>query len=190
MTSQPATTVQAIPAAGTYDIDNRRSTITYACRHMFGLGTVQAEFSISAGRLNVGASLQGCGAGAVIDAASFRSGNARRDSDVKAKGLLDVARFPNIVFTSTEVRAAGGGVVLVGNVAMHGVAAPVQVRVTSWAELPADRIQVLARAEHLDRLAFGITGGRGWVGRYFDLGFDIVALRTSTSVEDGAQLPL
>ncbi|WP_426226210.1 YceI family protein [Pseudarthrobacter sp. DSP2-3-2b1] len=188
MTSQPATTVQAVPAAGTYGIDTQRSTITYTSRHMFGLGTVRAEFSISAGQLESGASLEECGAGAVMDAASFRSGNARRDSDVKAKGLLDVARFPDIVFSSTEVRAADGGMVLVGNVAMHGVVAPVEVRVSSWEQSSSGRIRVLARAEHLDRLSFGITGSRGWVGRYFDLGFDIVAVPAAPGRESDAQV--
>jgi hypothetical protein len=38
-------------------------------------------------------------------------------------------------------------------------------------------MRVHARAEHLDRHAFGITGSRGMVGRYLDLDFDLLAER-------------
>ena len=114
---------------------------------------------------------------ATIDAASFKSDNAKRDRDVKGPGLLDVADFPHIEFTSTEVRQDGRAVVLVGLVAMHGVDAAVEVPVSSWEAQAPDQIHVLARADHLDRCSFGITGARGWVGRYFDLALDVLAVR-------------
>lgn len=177
MTTQPATKSLRLPAAGTYRIDDVRSRITYTCRHMFGLGKVRAEFSIASGLLEIAESLSEGRAVATIDVASFKSDNAKRDRDVKGPGLLDVAKFPRIEFRSTEVREDGRGAVLVGIVAMHGVDAPVELKVSAWEAQSRDRIHVLARADHLDRCSFGITGARGWVGRYFDLALDVLAVR-------------
>ncbi|MDQ0078953.1 YceI family protein [Arthrobacter oryzae] len=179
MTTQPATKTPSMPTAGTYRIDGVRSRVTYTSRHMFGLGKVRAEFSIASGRLDIAESLSECRAMATIDAASFKSDNAKRDRDVKGPGLLDVADFPRIEFTSTAVREDKRGMVLVGTVSMHGVVAPVQLPVSSWEAQNPDRIQVLARAGHLDRYSFGITGAKGWVGRYFDLDFEVVVVRAA-----------
>lgn len=176
MTSQPETKVLAIPSAGTYRIDGVSSAITYTSRHMFGLGKVRAKFSIASGQLEISQSLADCHVTANIDAASFTSDNAKRDSDVKGPGLLDVANFPHIDFTSTGMREDERGMVLVGTVAMHGVVASVQLPVSSWEAQHPDRIRVLAGASHLDRYSFGITRAKGWVGRYFDLDFDVVVV--------------
>ncbi|WP_395398482.1 YceI family protein [Arthrobacter sp. UC242_113] len=179
MTSQPETKVLSIPSAGTYRIDGVRSGITYTSRHMFGLGKVRAKFSIASGRLEIGELLADCRATATIAAASFMSNNAKRDGDVRGPRLLDVASFPDIEFASTGVREDERGIVLVGTVAMHGVVTPVQLPVSSWEVRNPDRIQVLARADHLDRYSFGVTGAKGWVGRYFDLDFNVVVVRAA-----------
>lgn len=179
MTSQPATKVPALPGAGTYRIDSGLSAITYTSRHMFGLGKVHAGFSVASGQLEMGELPADCQVRATIAAGSFTSGNARRDHDVKGPGLLDAAVFPLIEFTSTEMREDELGMVLVGSVAMHGVTVPVQLIVSTWKAPGPDRIQVLARAEHLDRYLFGITGAKGWVGRYFDLDFSVAAKRAA-----------
>lgn len=180
MTTQSATEVPMLPDAGTYRVDPHRSSVTYTCRHMFGLGKVRAQFSISAGLLTVSPTLAGSRASATIDPASFNSANERRDRDVKGRGLLDVAAFPRIEFSSTGVQAVGGAIILAGMVAMHGVEAPVEVTVLSWEAPIPGQVHVTARAPHLNRCSFGITGSRGLVGRYFDLTFQIVAVRAGT----------
>ena len=180
MTTQPATKTLSMPTAGTYRIDGSRSGITYTCRHMFGLGKVRADFSIASGHLEIAETLPECRAVATIDAASFTSDNAKRDSDVKGPRLLDVANFPRIEFISTGVREGSPGAVLVGVVAMHGVDAAVELKVSSWEAQGSDQIHVLARADRLDRYSFGITGAKGWVGRYFDLALDVVAAPAAT----------
>lgn len=176
MASQLDTQVIAIPAAGTYRIDPVRSSVTYASRHLFGLGKVRANFSIASGRLEIGESHADSRATASIDAGSFRSNSAKRDADVRSKGMLDVATYPNIEFSSTGVRGDEGGVVLLGTVAMHGVTTPVEVRVESWTAVASGGFEVLAKANHLDRYAFGVTGNKGWAGRYFDLSFEVLAV--------------
>ncbi|WP_461172183.1 YceI family protein [Arthrobacter sp. Z1-9] len=180
MTTQSVTQVPTLPEAGTYWIDPNRSSLTYACRHMFGLGRVRADFTISSGLLTVSSTLAESRANATIDPASFNSANERRDRDVKGRGLLDVAAFPRIAFSSTQTRQDGGALILAGIVAMHGVEATVEVTVLSWETPIPGQVHVTARTTHLDRCSFGITGSRGLVGRYFDLTFQIVAVRAGT----------
>lgn len=180
MTSQSATEVLALPDAGAYRVDPQRSSVTYACRHLFGLGKVRAQFGISSGLLVVSSTLAESRASATIDPASFNSGNERRDRDVKGRGLLDVASFPRIGFSSTHIHEDGDAIILAGIVAMHGVEAAVDVTVLSWEAPIPGQVHVTARATHLDRCSFGITGSRGLVGRYFDLTFQIVAVRGGT----------
>ena len=71
MTSQSAVEVLAIPDAAIYRIDTELSSVTYACRHLFGLGRVHAEFRLVSGQLEVGMALGESKARATIDAASF-----------------------------------------------------------------------------------------------------------------------
>jgi polyisoprenoid-binding protein YceI len=177
MTAQPATHISKLPETGEYRIDPERSRVTYASRHMFGLGRVSAEFRISSGRLDVSPALAECRARATIDAASFASGNRRRDQDVKGHSLLDVGAFQRIEFFSTGLKEEDGSVVLAGVVAMHNVETAVQVKVLSWESPATGVIHMAAQARHLDRHSFGITGSWGLVGRYFDLAFRIVAAR-------------
>ena len=111
----------------------------------------------------------------VIDAGSFHSSSARRDKDVLSAGLLDAATYPDIIFASTGLRAEGAGWVLTGAVTAHGNTVPVEV-VIDGVTREVDGIRVHARAEHLDRYAFGVTKSKGMVGRFLDLDLDIVAV--------------
>src|SRR3712207_3573519 len=150
--------------AGLYRIDPARSKVHYAGKHMFGLGTVHAEFTVTTGEIRIAEFLPDSQVRAIIDAASFTTNIARRDRDVKSAALLDVATYPEIEFTSTAVRRTGDDIRVQGSVTAHGTAVPVEVTVTSI-DTDAGAIQVRARASHLDRYAFGITGSKGMVGR-------------------------
>lgn len=57
----------------------------------------------------------------------------------------------------------------------HGNTAPVDLLVDRVTR-EAGGWHVHARAEHLDRYAFGVTKGRGMVGRYLDLDLDVLAV--------------
>jgi polyisoprenoid-binding protein YceI len=159
---------------GRYRVDPDRSTVRYAGRHMFGLGTVHATFSVREGDLRIGGAVETLSTRVVVEAASFRSGSARRDRDVRAAGLLDVERYPDITFTSDRVEVMGEGWIVAGSVTAHGQSVPAVVRVD---RLTVDGSDIRAHGwvRDLDRTAFGITGSRGLVGRHLDLELDVVA---------------
>jgi polyisoprenoid-binding protein YceI len=163
------------PTAGKYRIDPERSRVGYSSKHMFGLGTVHAAFSVTSGDLEVADPVTNSKVSVIVDAASFTSDSAKRDRDVKSKGLLNVATYPEITFTSSEVRTDGGRWVVLGVVTAHGTTAPVEV-IIDRINRDGDDLVIQGRVEHIDRLALGVTGSRGMVGRYLDLEMDAVAV--------------
>lgn len=158
-----------------YRIDPERSTVSYSGRHMFGLGVVHATFAVTSGQLLVADPFTATTVSVAMAADSFASGNAKRDKDVRATGLLDVQAYPNISFASDGLRNDGDRWRLIGTVTAHGTAVPVEVTVDR-VSTEDDGYRVHATAAHLDRYAFNVTKGKGMVGRYLDLNLDVVAV--------------
>jgi polyisoprenoid-binding protein YceI len=173
MTTEHATLVQA-PPVGAYRIDPQRSQVSYTGRHMFGLGVVNATFAISSGELQVADPFTGSSVVVTVDAGSFRSNSAKRDKDVRSVSLLDVAAHPDIAFRSEALRRDGESWRVPGIVTAHGKAVPVDV-VLDHMTPEAGGVRVHGRANHLDRYAFGVTNGKGMVGRYLNLDLDVFA---------------
>jgi len=76
---------------GTYRLDPSKSRVRYSGKHMFGMGTVHATFTVEGGELRVCEPLATSSVIVTVDAASFSSNSARRDKDVRSASLLDVA---------------------------------------------------------------------------------------------------
>ena len=165
------------PAPGIYRMDPRRSKIRYTSKHMFGTGTVHATFDVEDGEIDVRDPMTGSGVTVTVDATSFASDSAKRDKDVRSARLLDVASYPDIAFTSKSVREDGKAWIVAGTVTAHGNSVPVDVLLDRLTVAGED-ITVHGRAVRLDRYEFGVTGGRGFVGRYLDLEVDVTASRT------------
>ena len=163
-----------VPATGAYRLEPESSTVSYSGRHMFGLGTVHATFTVRSGELQVTDPATASSVTVAIDAASFHSSSAKRDRDVTGSGLLDAETFPDITFVSDGVREDGGRWLVSGSVTAHGTTVPVEL-VLHDVHPEGDGVRLRARAEHLDRQAFGITGSRGMVGRFLDLDLDAFA---------------
>jgi polyisoprenoid-binding protein YceI len=175
MTVDNGPSVQA-PTSGTYRVDPQQSTVSYSGRHMFGLGTVHATFAVTSGEVQVRVPIADSTVMVSIDPATFNSGNRKRDRDVVAASLLDCETHPEISFASRGLREGAGHWLLSGTVTAHGTAVTVDVVIDRMVQ-ERNGMRVHARADHLDRQAFGITGSKGFVGRYLDLDFDVLAER-------------
>jgi polyisoprenoid-binding protein YceI len=163
--SEPTTV--SIPPAGTYKLDPATSAISFATRHMFGLGGVSGSFKVLSGEITIADPVTSSTATAVIDAASFTSGSAARDKDVKSPNFLHVQDHPQITFHSTELEESGEGWVLRGQITARGHAARADVALT---EVRTDANGLTIRATcRVDRYAHGITNKKGMAGRYLDL---------------------
>ncbi len=56
-----------------------------------------------------------------IPVASINTDNADRDKHLKSPDFFDVAKFPEITFTSTKIKKAGKGFKITGDLTIHGV---------------------------------------------------------------------
>jgi polyisoprenoid-binding protein YceI len=178
------------PRLGHYEIDARRSTVTFATRHLFGLAPVRGTFSIKAGTVDIAEPLTASRIHAEIDAGSFRTGLPPRDVTVRSARLLNARRHPLITFDAAgdasvtgagvtdaavaDIEAGGvaGGALVTGQLTVRGVSRPVRLAVEP-AEPAGDGDPAgsfTARAlVRVDRAEFGITGFRGLAGRRLEL---------------------
>ena len=160
-------TTVSIPPAGTYKVDAAASSVTFATRHMFGLGAVTGSFKLLSGEITIADPVTSSTATAVIDAASFATGSAARDKDVKSANFLHVQDHPEITFRSTELEESGEGWVLRGQITARGHAARADVALS---EVRTDTNGLTIRATcRVDRYAHGVTKKKGMAGRYLDL---------------------
>lgn len=172
----PDTATVQIPAAGTYRLDPQASSISFATRHMFGLAGVTGSFRLISGEITIADPVTSSTASAVIDAASFHTGGAARDNDVKSANFLHAGEHPQITFTSTQLAHDGDRWLLRGQITARGNSAPAELVITE-ARTDNDGLLINA-ATRVDRYAHGLTKKKGLAGRYLDLTITARATRS------------
>jgi len=165
-----------IPAAGTYRLDPEASSISFATRHMFGLAGITGSFRLISGEITITDPVTSSTASAVIDAASFHTGGAARDKDVKSVNFLHAGEHPQITFTSTQLARDGDRWLLRGQITARGNSAPAELVITE-ARTDEDGL-VIKAATRIDRYAHGLTKKKGLAGRYLDLTITARAARS------------
>jgi polyisoprenoid-binding protein YceI len=116
-----------VRAQDVYRIDPNQSTIGFSVRHMI-INTVHRKFTDYSGTIVLNESdLTKSSANLKIITASIDTEVAARDDDLRSPNFLDVAKYPQIVFTSRRVEKNVNGYVLVGELAMHGVSKEVAI---------------------------------------------------------------
>lgn len=116
--------------ATTYEIDPNHSTVSFAVKHML-INTVRGKFREFTGVIQLEESdLTKSSVNVKIQTATIDTGFPRRDDDLRGPGFLEVAKFPEITFVSSRVEKQGENYVLVGALAMHGVAKEVKIPFT------------------------------------------------------------
>lgn len=121
-------TESAIIPAGKWKLVSDESRVGFAVRRA-GINKVTGEFKDFTATVHAGDGVRGFSVNAVVQAASFDSGDADRDREVKSERLFDVARYPELTFSSTELKQDGDEFTLVGNLTIHGVTKPVDFEV-------------------------------------------------------------
>jgi polyisoprenoid-binding protein YceI len=184
MQTEPAVTATA-PQPGHYVIDPDRSRVTFATRHLFGLGRVKGSLGIRGGTADVADPVAASAIYAEIEAASFRTKSRQRDHAVLSPRFLDPAGYPVMTFRSDRIEASGGsrgvvppgqqGQTLTGTLMVRGTARPVTLTVNRC-EVSRGSFTVRATAR-IDRTEFGITAARGLAARYLDLTVEATCTR-------------
>ena len=155
---------------GTYTIDPVRSSVRFTGAHVFGLKPVDGIMTIRSGTVMVAAEPRRSTVSAEIEAASWKTDDARRDRDVKGKRFLDAAHHPVIGFRSTGIAQGADGWQVIGELSVRGGSCEVMLHLT---DAGPDRFTASAR---VDRVAAGVASGRAIIGRYVDVTLEISLL--------------
>jgi polyisoprenoid-binding protein YceI len=174
MTESSSTRPATTPAPGTYRLDPDRSAVRLDAKGMFGLVPVHGTMRLVSGDVTITDDPERSSVQAVIDAGSYSSGNAKRDTDVTSANLLDAQSYPEITFGGEGARAQGNSWVVRGTVTAHGVSVPTELAIGDVrTEDGTARFHATAT---LDRTQFGVTKQKGMVGRTVKVIIDAVAV--------------
>ena len=117
-------------AAGVWNLDSDRSTITFRAKSMWGLVPVKGTFNEFSGDGQV------TGGGAVfgrvdIRADSLRTGMKMRDRHLRSADFFDVEKFPDISIVVTAAEPSGEeGARLRASVTVKGTTLPIELPAT------------------------------------------------------------
>lgn len=164
------TAAGAAPQLGRYEIDTGNSAVTFRTRHLFGLLPVRGTFAIRTGTVDVAEPLTDSQVRVEIGTASFCTGHARRDEDVRSARFLDAARHPVMTFVSDRV----DDTTVAGTLTVRDVARPVSLSI-GHAEVSPGAFSLRATTR-IDRTAFGVTAARGMAGRYLDVSLELTCV--------------
>src|SRR5258707_1912054 len=126
----PAAVLAASPVlADTYVIDKAHSEAGFQVRHL--MSKVRGHFNDYAGSVTVDpAKPESASVEFTIKAATIDTANEGRDKDLREANFFDVAKFPEITFKSSKVKAAGKDKYdVTGTLTIHGVAKEVTLPV-------------------------------------------------------------
>ena len=144
----------------TWKPDLAHSGVDFSILHL-GISKVRGHFAVSSGevvwdekditksKVNIS-----------IDTNSVDTQQSKRDADLKTEKFFDTAKYPTGTFTSTSIAKAASGLVINGNLTLHGVTKPVTLQV----EGPNGPVPGMDKKPHagfaatttLDRTAFNI----------------------------------
>lgn len=168
-----------LPPAGTYELDPVGSTISFTTRHMFGLAGVNGTFTLHDGTITVpteDAESSDLEVGLRIDAASFDTGTARRDTHVRSKDFLDTDAHDFIEFNASSPASTFDGSTVEGTLRVAGNEGPLRVDIHEFSET-SDGIRVKGSTT-VNRYDFGVTKMKGMAGRDLKMQIDLAASRS------------
>ena len=121
---------------------------------------------------------------ATIRAGSIDTGNKRRDGHLLLKPFFDVENFPEIEFKSTRVGRGKDrdSLELEGELTIRDKTVPIALAVNEMDRSRSPRGEEFvyySATTELDRCAFGINYGRGFIGRRLRVNINVQASNTS-----------
>jgi polyisoprenoid-binding protein YceI len=114
-----------------WSIDQSHSEISFAVRHLMISHVKGAFITFDASIYTTGKDFTSAEIDLWIDAASIKTGDAKRDEHLKSADFFDVAKNKQISFVSTSIGAADsdGNHELWGLLTMHGVSKNIKLNV-------------------------------------------------------------
>jgi polyisoprenoid-binding protein YceI len=120
---------------GVWQLDPMHTQVEFAVKHL-GMMTVRGHFTDvqASGDITV-EHPEASSVEVVIQTASIRTHNERRDNDLRTSNFLDVEHYPTITFKSTKIENAGSDrYTMTGDLTIKGNARPVSLAVVNYGE--------------------------------------------------------
>lgn len=158
-TTTTSTTIPAGVTSGTWTIEPSHSRASFSVRHA-GIAKVHGTIDITDGRIEIGDSLATSSITATLDPATVDTKDARRDEHLRSGDFFDAEQHPAWTFRSTEIAADGEDYVIRGELTIHGVTRPVELRTefNGGATDPFGTARLGASATtEISRREFGLT---------------------------------
>lgn len=160
---------------GRWSVLPAETTASFTVRKL-GLIRVRGTFPVTDGTVTV-AGGQPVSATATLDAASVRTGIAKRDTDLAGRRFFHTGQHPRILVRSTDCAPAGDGWRADAVLTVAGGDAPLELAVTRLPDGAPGTVRVRATGL-LDRAATPIGAPRWLVGRWVAIEVE-AALRLS-----------
>lgn len=146
-------------AVSTWTIDASHSLAEFSVRHMM-VSTTRGQFQNVSGTLNLDESdLTKSTVEATIDVKSLTTRDEKRDGHLLSADFFDADSFPTITFKSTSVAKKGSDYVVAGDLTIHGVTRPVELKTefngfntTPW----GNRVAGFSADTEISRKDFGL----------------------------------
>jgi polyisoprenoid-binding protein YceI len=148
---------------GRWTVRPEETVASFTVRKL-GLIRVRGGFPVLDGTATV-AGGQPVSVSAALDAASVRTGIAKRDADLAGRRFFHTARHPRILLHSTAITPAGDGWRAAAVLTVAGAEAPLELRVSRLPDGAPGTVRVRATGV-LDRAATPIRAPRWLIGRW------------------------
>jgi polyisoprenoid-binding protein YceI len=143
---------------GVWNTEPSSSRLEFAVKTMWGLATVNGHFERFRGQLDV--EPEGARGELTVEAESFDTGHAKRDSHLRSADFFDVASHPTISFVASAITPrAGQDLTITGDLTVAGRVVPLQLPV-NVTQGDNGRLH-LAAAATVSREQAGMTWNRG-----------------------------
>lgn len=152
------TTTTAAPA-GTWHIETSHSHASFSVRHA-GIAKVRGTVAITDGTIVITEDLLGSTVTATLDPSTIDTRDANRDGHLVSADFFDVETYPTWTFASTSVEEGGAGLLVHGDLTIHGVTRPVtlDVELNGAATDPFGTSRVgFSATTSISRKDFGLT---------------------------------
>lgn len=170
---------------GTWKADPAHSEIAFSVRHLM-ISKVHGRFTGYGVTVVTNEDLLSSTVTATIDLASVDTGHEQRDEHLRSAEYLDVEEHPTMTYRSTGVRRTEDGLVVDGDLTLHGVTrnVPLAVEVNGFGPDPwGGRRAGFSATAQIDRRDFGVDltvpmdGGGVALGHKISISLEIQAVR-------------
>ena len=118
--------LSALAVADEYKVDPIHSSLLFKVKHAETANFYGAFEKASGTVVTEGDAIKSVSV--TIDASSVATRNSKRDEHLRGPDFFDVKQFPEITFTSKEVKAASDGYDVTGELTLHGSTKPLTLR--------------------------------------------------------------